>query len=377
MAGFFQQFLQGAADGFLGAASLRDYKHASKTFTTNAYEYSPKFKWLFHVFFDVNSAGLIGQDYSIPAEINHGLLVKTAQLPKFNGNIVEMNQYNRKRYIHQKITYDPITITFHDDNGNHIKNLWTLYYTYYFLDATNKVGSYPGNAPGGSTTTNVTNLYDNSISGQDNWGYNGAASTSAGAISAKAPFFNNIKIFGFNQHEFACYELINPLIDNFQHDTYDYSQVTGTMENSMTLRYETVKYYEGAMNGQSPSNVVNKFGLSTHYDTEPSPLARPGSTRQVLGPGGLVDAGIGIVGDITSGDPLRILRAAQTAGTAARTFKNSESIVRAAQTEVTQEAIRAIEGRGTFFNFPLPRVNNNTSQVNAPPIPTFNNTQIR
>ena len=50
MSSFGQDFLK----GFLGNNSLRDYTHASKTFTTNAYELKPRFKFLFHVSFTLN-----------------------------------------------------------------------------------------------------------------------------------------------------------------------------------------------------------------------------------------------------------------------------------------------------------------------------------
>lgn len=129
MAGMFQEFLQGAVNGFFGTQTLRDYKHASKTFRSNAYANSPKFKWLFHVYFELNdtltnkSLGLF-PDPSLP-----GLLVKNINLPKFSIATAEMNQYNRKRFVQTKVSYDPIAITFHDDNAGTIRNLWYQYFS--------------------------------------------------------------------------------------------------------------------------------------------------------------------------------------------------------------------------------------------------------
>jgi hypothetical protein len=54
MAGFFKPFLKDAVGGFFGSDYLRDYTHASKTFRPNAYQYAPKFKFLFHVYFEIN-----------------------------------------------------------------------------------------------------------------------------------------------------------------------------------------------------------------------------------------------------------------------------------------------------------------------------------
>jgi hypothetical protein len=48
---FGQDFLK----GFIGADGLKTYSHASKTFLTNGYELAPRQKFLFHVYFTVNS----------------------------------------------------------------------------------------------------------------------------------------------------------------------------------------------------------------------------------------------------------------------------------------------------------------------------------
>jgi hypothetical protein len=57
MSGFFQNLLKDTAAGFFGNEYLRDYTHAAKTFRPNGYQYAPKFKFLFHVYFEINPAG--------------------------------------------------------------------------------------------------------------------------------------------------------------------------------------------------------------------------------------------------------------------------------------------------------------------------------
>ena len=141
MAGFFQNVLQdavrtvktegtNAVKAFFGNDYLRDYTHASKTFRSNSYAYSPKFKHLFHVYFDINKA-FTDIDKNWSEDANFGLTVKTVQLPKYGFDLTTLNQYNRKRIIQTKIKYDPIQITFHDDNNNLVRKLWHAYYTYY------------------------------------------------------------------------------------------------------------------------------------------------------------------------------------------------------------------------------------------------------
>ena len=94
MSGFFQNLLKDTAGGFFGSEYLRDYTHAAKTFIPNAYQYAPKFKFLFHVYFNINtSAYAAGADNGA----NFGLAVKSIKLPSYNFDVVTLNQYNRKR----------------------------------------------------------------------------------------------------------------------------------------------------------------------------------------------------------------------------------------------------------------------------------------
>jgi hypothetical protein len=327
MAGFFQNLLTDTAKGFFGNDYVRDYTHAAKTFRTNSYQYAPKFKFLFHVYFEINPAVYAR---GISQGSNFGLAVKTIDLPKYNITTATLNQYNRKRLVQTKIQYQPINIVFHDDNGNLVNDMWYNYYTYYFKDATKPTISSAGRSPQGTNTGsadyNSRNLYKPDISGDEDWGFIGESSQQSGTTSqssqgiSKIPFFKNIQIFGMNQHNFMQYTLINPVITAFNHDTYDYAQGNGTMSNTMTIDYETVKYAEGALDGKSPSNIVTGFGLDTNYDKTPSPINRLGSNSSILGKGGLVDAAGGVISDLSNGN---ILSAVRTAGTAYNTFKNT------------------------------------------------------
>ena len=367
MAGFFQNLLTDAANGFFGNDYLRDYTHASKTFRPNAYQYAPKFKFLFHVYFEINqSAYAVG----LPQGANFGLAVKSVKLPSYTFDTHTMNQYNRKRIVQTKIKYDPIDITFHDDNGNLIRNMWYNYYTYYYKDASIPVASVSGRQAqqtgNGSTNSpnnrnyNSRNIYSQSITGDTNWGYIGETpdgpntNIQAGNGQTKIPFFKNVTIFGFNQHNYAAYTLINPIINRFAHDTYDYSQGNGTMTNTMTLDYETVKYFQGAISGKEPSNIVAGFGLDSNYDRTLSPISRPGSQASILGQGGLVDGVNGVISDL-SGENTNILGAIQKAGATYNTLKNI-NLKQAIKSEVTAGITNAImnplnnTGRNVLFN---------------------------
>jgi len=352
MSGFFQDLLQGAAGTLFGSDFLRDYTHASKTFRPNAYQNAPKLKFLFHVYFEVNPNAFSPQNY------NYGLLVKTVKLPSFSIDVATMNQYNRKRLIQSKIKYDPIDITFHDDNGNTVRNLWKAYYNYYYSDGRKPqvvFGGARGSNDGGGFSTatdavyNSRNQYKPSITGNDDWGYIGESSDPTGA---KIPFFKNITVFGFNQHNFAAYTLINPLITKFSHDTYDYAQGNGIMEQKMTLDYETVVYNEGKLDGKSPGNIVTGFGDPANYDRTLSPIARPGSQSNILGQGGLVDGVGGAIDSFANG---QYLAGVIKAGTTYNTFKNV-NVLNVAKSEAVGAITNAVQqtpNRNTFANIPI------------------------
>jgi len=117
--------------------------------------------------------------------------------------------------------------------------------------------------------------------------------------------------------------LVNPMITDWSHDTYEYSQGNGVMENTMSISYETVKYYSGGIGAARPDTNVQGFANPTYYDQVKSPLSRPGGTQSILGQGGLLDTGIGIYEDLQSGSVAGVIGAVQKAGTAYGTFKNT------------------------------------------------------
>lgn len=324
--GFAQDLLKDAAGAFFGSDYLRDYTHASKTFRTNSYQNAPKLKFIFHTYFSINP-----EAWPDAADKNIGLLVKDIKLPSYGFNTVQLNQYNRKRIVQTKIRYEPVSMTFHDDNDNLINRMWYAYYTYYYADATKptvflgKRGATPPNNGQSNTTqsTNaeydVSNIYDYSIVGNDDWGYIGETATPRSGH--KVPFFKNITVFGFNQHAFTAYTLINPIVTSFGHDTYSYNEGSGVMQNQMTVDYETVVYNEGAIDGRTPGDIVTGFGDQATYDRTESPIQKAGANGTILGQGGLVDAAGGFVNDLASGN---IFGAIKKAGTAYNTFKNKD-----------------------------------------------------
>jgi hypothetical protein len=340
--------------GFTNVNSLRDYTHASKTFTSNSFELKPRYKFLFHVSFTLNTdIPAISKVIGSQEVTNLSYVVKTVDLPKYSVDTEVMNQYNRKRVVQTKINYDPVTLTFHDDSGDNVRNMWYNYYSYYYKDPSqdylnpnSQNGSLgeSGNKASGFGY-NARDIYSNQRLGNVNdWGFIGEAfNDGTSSASGKPPFFRDIRIYGMDQHKFAEYILINPIITNWSHDQYDYAQGNGIMQNSMTIAYETVKYYSGAIGNQRPDINVQGFADPAHYDQTRSPISRPGSTATVFGQGGLLDAGGGILEDLQSGGLLGAIGAVQKAGTAYNTFKG-KNIKSIAVNETTALGVKAIQG---------------------------------
>jgi hypothetical protein len=299
-------FGQDTLQPFPPGEGLRDYTHASKTFRAGGYDLAPRNKFLFYVYFNLNT--------NIPAVANLtsggkgatiGLAVKTAQLPAYTIDVDTMNQYNRKRLVQTKINYNPAQIVFHDDHNDLVRNMWYQYYQYYYSDPVYKYGNTPNQS--GTLGEISTALSGFSYGSNDiysasrpvqKWGLNGqgynnpslqslASSILTGPASGQEPFFRDITIYGMSQKTYAQYTMINPLITEWMHDTYDYGQGNGLMTHTMSIRYENVKYYSGAVGGAQPSSPVTGFADPANYDVQPSPIAVPGSTATVESQGSI------------------------------------------------------------------------------------------
>jgi hypothetical protein len=303
-------FVGDTIQGFFGADSVKDYSHASKTFVADGYSLSPNNKYLFHVYFNLNTAGipeladLLGTDKE-----KIGLLVKTVALPTYTIDIDEVNQYNRKRYIQKRIDYNPVEFAFHDDGSDLIRSMWYHYYNYYYHDS----GYGYSLADDGSKNYAINDIYNNTRFSHD-WGYSGRGLNS----DTKPPFFLDISIYGLNRGNFVEYTLINPIISSWDHDTYDYSSTADTMQHRMTVNYETVKYARGKV---AEGEKIRGFAHSSVYDTVPSSLSKPGTSASIFGQAGLLDAGAGIYSDLASGN---ILGAFQKGGSVLNTFNNAD-----------------------------------------------------
>ena len=321
--------------------------------------------------------------FSADDQTNLSLTVKTVDLPKFTIETDVLNQYNHKRIIQKKLKYEPVNITFHDTSNDLVRKMWYYYMSYYYKDPSNRyLDPNNNNGTNGQSSLrqagfgyNDRDIYDKDRIGNVNdWGYIGEAYNDGNmaGTTGKPAFFRDIRIYGMDQRKFAEYVLINPLITSWAGDTYSYAEGGGVMQNTMTVDYETVKYYAGAVGAAQAGGDPNVQGFATdaHYDKTVSPIARPGANATVFGQGGLLETGGGIIGDLQSGSVLGLIGAAQKAARLNQTFKGknlgsiaaSEAVRLGTQTiqqGVTPGGVRAVANKVDGWVFPTPQ---NTGQ---------------
>lgn len=287
--------LDGLTEGFLSRDTLSDWAHASRTIVSNNYELAPKPTWMYHVFFELNPIITPDVSFSNLRRLEAGILVKSIDLPKFKIDSKTYNAYNRKEIVQTKINYDPVSITFHDDAANVVRLLWHTYMTYYYRDSDFDSSTYNANR-------DYVPLAQGRSRFPTEWGYTPKFNPNSGLPN----FFTKIQIYSLHNKQYSLYELINPKIESFENGRHDSTSTNGTLESTMRLAYEAVKYLPDSPNNMGRTiinSAVPKGFAQVHYDKHPSPLtAAGGGTKSILGPGGLVDS-IGTIGsDIAVGN---------------------------------------------------------------------------
>tara|TARA_B100001013_G_scaffold281013_1_gene181037 strand:+ start:428 stop:1828 length:1401 start_codon:yes stop_codon:yes gene_type:complete len=331
--GFLDNLLQGALNP---KGNLGDWQHGRALYTNDDFRLAPKHKFLYHVAFTLNADAVKVIPQLKTHELN--MLVKSVDLPKYNISTTLKHQYNKKRNLQTRLDYDPINITFHDDNYGVTTAMWEAYYRYYFRDGTYSTIDGAG-APssdskgikGGVGAYERANTYgpphvNSKRFGMDNDQYQN--------------FFNSIQIFQMSRRRYTSFTLVNPIISSWQHDTMDNSD-SGVVSNQMTIQYETVWYARGPVEqGTAPK----MFGTpSGHYDTMPSPLTlEGGGIASLFGIGGVASGGLDVLGDITSGKATGSLGGfLGTVLKGANVFKNAKSL---SQEGLRQEGFNILKG---------------------------------
>lgn len=250
--------------------NLADYRHAARLYIDNNMRLAPKFKFLYHVVFNVNPFALeVSPLLQSIDKLELNILARSADLPRYNLQTETLNQYNRKKVIHTGIQYTPVNIEFHDDNAGITTLFWESYLRYYYADS-NYTERNADNTPKISYDAFAKSL--NGIN--SSYGASEIQTYKYGLDRAnkKQSFFSSIQIFQMHPQDvkstYTSFTLVNPYITNFDHDNMS-QEGSEFSVNRLTLAYESVQYNRGFTKiGTSPTG----FG-ETHYDQVPSPLS--------------------------------------------------------------------------------------------------------
>jgi hypothetical protein len=258
------------------------------------------------------------------------MLVKTCQLPKYNLNYEEKLQYNKKTFVATRIQYQPVNISFHDDQADTVNAFWKSYYEYNIADPVTLGGA-------NNTVTNFgkDTMYESGEGIPRQFGMDNAK-------QRKKPLLRGIQIFVLHRKKFTSFTLVNPVIGSFSHDNMDQADGGGIMSNTMQIFYETVLYGVGLVKPSVAGGGRGVPGFATvHYDLEPSPLSVLGrGTTSIFGPGGIVD-GIGSVISDIQNDNFSV----GTILTAVNTYNNSKKIK---AKEAVKEELKGIVKEGVI-----------------------------
>jgi hypothetical protein len=278
MANYFTRFLTGVAEGVLNPKGQQaNWQHATRLFIDNSMRLAPRTKFNYYVRFELNKFAIRAPSFTNNHSEEIGLLVKTAELPKFTFDSVVKNQYNRKKILYKQINYDPVSLTFHDDAAGVINAMWAIYYGYYIGDRQNPMAAYEANHLRPTKT-----VKDNFRYGMDN--------------DITEPFFKSVSIYTMSRRRFLGYTLVNPKIKSWSHGNMDYA-ASEFNDNSMSLEYEAVKYSAGQVRYNNPKGFA-----TLHYDSVPSPITvAGGGVATLTGDGGVLDGIEQIFGNIENG----------------------------------------------------------------------------
>jgi hypothetical protein len=294
-----------------------NWQHATRLFVDNTFRLAPRHKFLYYALFEIDPLAHNATTFTQRHSQEVGLLVKTADLPKYNFDSVTKNQYNRKKLIYKQINYEPVNITLHDDSAGIVNALWAIYYGAYVADR-----SLPNSA------YSALHYRAAGIGSLDSFRY--------GLDNDKTvDMFKSISLYTMSRSRFNGYTLVNPRIKSWSHGTADYGD-GGTLESSMSLEYEAVQYSSGEVSFNRPKGFA-----TLHYDTAPSPLSVAGGGVPTLtGEGGVLSGLEQIFGDVSRGTPFESPAGfLSTAVKAVNTYQNIRGL---SKESLKQEAINIL-----------------------------------
>lgn len=136
----------------------------------------------------------------------------------------KLNQYNRKRIVPLNYDYSDVQITWRDTVDSVAMNFWKAYYLHFFNQA--RVSSRDPGYNDDALTADTFNQ----------WGFN------LRDRETKQNFFKRIEIYQMQGGSFTRYDLINPYITSWAHDSLGADEFNAVGSHTMSIAYESVQY---------------------------------------------------------------------------------------------------------------------------------------
>lgn len=172
--------------------------------------------------------------------------VKRIDRLQMSYDVSEMNQYNKKRLIQNKLNFGPLNISLHDTVDGAAFKLVEAYNRFYFGDFTNK--------------SNSSWSYDVVGSGFEQaqgWGLKGNQTPN------NANFISRIEIYEIFDQVYSQMNFINPKFTNVDMQSHDQSS-SDPSELNITAKYEGFVFE--AIAKPITQELANKWGLPFHNE---------------------------------------------------------------------------------------------------------------
>jgi hypothetical protein len=238
------------------ATMLRDSHTASNNFRLSSQDWDgvPKPGFLYYIRFvradssGSSGVGSSGNDWSKGL----GVLAKEIDRPKVSFETDVLNQYNRKRIVQKRVTYDPVSFTFWDTVDNKAAHMFEDYFRFYYGD--------PRNSSATAWSWDIMSAMMNQ--GASGWGFQPPTST------AQHSFFSHIEFYLMYGGKYTRYDIINPRFRSFDPSSMEYAD-SGGATISMTFEYEGVIYQGNNKSLSDENGLIQEMGLAGSGFYEP------------------------------------------------------------------------------------------------------------
>lgn len=225
---------------------------------------APKNKFLFGIkFYRPNNAG--GKDWANGVS----LAIKNIDRPRVSFRQETLNQYNRKRIVQTGHEFEPLQVKFHDAVNPALREMFVQYYQYYYGDS--KIN---GAGSSGATVYDVVTGTGYEL-GQ--WGFHPPL-----ANQDYNYFFSHISVYQFYNGLMERFDLINPKIQSYNPDDFDFSVGNITNEIQMAFDFEGIVYFGAEA---ITDEIAQDFGFASgQYWDVPNDFPAGSSPGSALGP---------------------------------------------------------------------------------------------